>query len=293
VNRAHEAVFAEPGLASALRSPLALSSVASQARYGLSNVAEIRAINTASSQRTLIRKSEAWYRATNPAPATNTGTPDFYIPLGHVAVAQVPATTGTGLWVVSSSASDTVPTVTIDAVRVGGYPHSPSAVTLTGTTRAAIGSLTDYVDVTQFQVSAACVGDLSLYDAASSGNLLAVIPRGQTSSRYFGLTLSRTPSVAETFVVDVELEVMPLVNDDDEPRLPLKFHQILVPRARMAEYELKDDGRYKIALAEYEDLLTKLKAHVNSAPDDVLIPGLPTGGRSDLGSQYPASTIWD
>jgi hypothetical protein len=94
VNRAHEAVFTEPGLAGALRSPLALTSVLNQARYGLSNVAQIRAMNTASSQRKLTRKSEAWYRATNPAPATNTGTPDFYIPLGHVASRRCPPRPG-------------------------------------------------------------------------------------------------------------------------------------------------------------------------------------------------------
>lgn len=294
VNRAHEAVLSEPALASLLRSTLALTSVANQARYGLSNVAELLSLTNAADNRTLRRRSIAWYRGTNPDPASNTGTPWVYVPLGHVAVAQAPAATGTGLWAVSSSASDTAgPTVTIDALRLGGYPHNPTAVALTGTARVAIGALTDYIDVTQFQISAACVGDISLYDAAAAGNLLAVIPRGQTSSRYLGLILSPTPSAAETFTVDVESEIQSLVNDDDEPRLPHKFHRVVLIRARMLEYEGKDDGRYKIAATEYMTELQKLKAHVNAAPDAILVPGGGRSGRSDLGPEYPAGTIWD
>lgn len=295
LNKAHEAVLAEPGLRSLLRGTLTFASVASQARYGLSNVAAIRDIVTASSDRHLRPKSEAWYRATNPDPASNEGTPDFYVPLGHVAVAQVPATTGTGLWVVSSSAADTTATVTIDAIRVGGYPHSPSAATLNGTTRVAIGggsALTDYIDVTQFQLSAACAGDISLYDAAASGNVLAVIPRGQTSSRYFGFYLTQTPSAAETFTVDAELELQALVSDDDEPRLPKKFHRIVGIRARMFEYEKSDSDRFALAQSEYSEELRKLLAHVNGGGDP-LVPGGAGSGRSDLGGEYPAGTIWD
>jgi hypothetical protein len=292
LNQAHAAVLSEPGLASLLNGVITFAAVANQARYGLSNVAEIRGITTATNDRQLYRRSEAWYRATNPDPAANTGTPDFFIPIGHVAVAQVSAETGTGLWVVSSSAADTAgPTATLDAVRVGGYPNSPTAVALNGVTRVAVGALTDYIDVTQFQLSAACAGDISLYDAAAAGNLLAVIPRGQTSSRYFGFYLTRTPSTAETFTLSAELEVQPLVNDTDEPRLPHKFHRILGMRARMREYEGKDDGRFKIAAAEYQETLIKLKAHVNGAGDP-LIPGGNLRGRSDLGPNYPAGTIW-
>jgi hypothetical protein len=292
LNRAHEAVLSEPGLASLLNGTLTFASVASQARYGLSNVAEIKAITTATSDRRLIRRSESWYRATNPDPASNEGTPAYFIPIGHVAVAQVPATTGTGLWVVSSAAGDTTQTATIDAVRVGGYPHSPSAASLNGTTRVQVGTLTDYIDVTQFQLSAVGAGDISLYDAAANGNLLAVIPRGQTSSRYFGFYLSQTPSAAETFTVTVEHEILPLVNDDDEPLIPQKFSRILGMRARMREYEGKDDERFKVAAAEYQETLLRLKAHVNGAGDP-LVPGGTVAGRSDLGGQYPAGTIWD
>jgi hypothetical protein len=289
VNTAHESIHAEPGLASLRYGTLTVASVASQARYGLSNVAQVRAFTEATNDRRLQARSLSWYRSRNPDPASNEGVPEVYIPLGQVAVAQVPVSTGTGLWIVSSSASDTVPTVTVDAIRVGGYPHSPSAATVNGLTRVQIGGgsgLTDYIDVTQFQLSAACVGDISLYDASSSGNLLAVIPRGQTSSRYWGFILSPTPSSAVTYTVDVEHEILPLVNDTDEPLLPQLFHRLPGIKARMKEYEGKDDTRYTVAEKEYARELQKLKY---SLVGDVTVPGgASTEEGSNLGAWFPA-----
>ena len=293
INKAQEQLLSDPALASLLNGSMTFASVASQARYGLSNVAQIRILRETTNDRRLFPKSLDWYRTTNPDPASNTGTPSWYVPLGPVAVAQVPAATGTGLWVVSSSASDTALTTTVDAIRVGGYPHNPTAVTLTGTTRAAIGSLTDYIDVTQFQLSAAAVGDVSLYDAAAAGNLLAVIPRGQTTSRYYGVILTQTPSTAITYSLDVEFEIQPLVNDTDESRLPQKFHRLLGIIARKREYELKDDERYAEAKSQEEAETLKLKAYVNNPPGTVLVPGGAIRGVSDVGPQYPAGTIWD
>jgi hypothetical protein len=290
INTAHQAIHAEPGLASLRYGTLTIASVASQARYGLSHVAQVRAFTETTNDLELKSRTLGWYRARNPDPASNEGTPEVYIPLGQVAVAQVPASTGTGLWIVSSSASDTVPTVTVDAIRVGGYPHSPSAATVNGTTRVQIGGasgLTDYIDVTQFQLSTACVGDISLYDASSSGNLLAVIPRGQTSSRYWGFILSPTPSDAITYTVDVEHEILPLVNDTDEPLLPQLFHRLPGIKARMKEYEGKDDARFAAAEKEYARELQKLK--YSRVGEDVIVPGgSATEGGSNLGPWFEA-----
>lgn len=288
INTAHEAIHAEPGMTSLRYGSITLDSVASRARYGLSNVASVRTITDATNDRRLGTQSLGWYRTTNPDPPNNEGTPEVVIPFGLVAVAQVPASTGTGLWAVSSSASDTVPTVTIDAVRVGGYPHSPTAVALTGTSRVQIGTLTDYVDVTQFQLSAACVGDITLYDASASGTVLAVIPRGQTTSRYWGFLLSPTPTDAVTYVFDVVYELLPLVNDTDEPRLPRLFHRLPGIGARMREYEGKDDDRYQKAAMEYTRELQKLK-YAQHPEDAVMVPGGGVAGEgSNLGPMYPS-----
>lgn len=276
INEAHEEVLSEPGLASLLYGTVTCASVASRARYGLSNVAQVRSMTDPANDLTIHPRSLAWYRTMNPDPANNEGTPEWYVPLGIVAVAQIPASTGTGLWAVSSSASDTVPTVAIEAIRVGGYPHTPSNATLTGTTRVQIGGgsgLTDYIDVTQFALSAACVGDVSLYDAATSGNLLAVIPRGQTTSRYWGFLLSRTPSDALTYTLDVEKELFTLSADTDEPLLPLRFHRLLGIGARVKEYEKTSDGRYGVALAEWTRTIKNLIYQVTCPAEYVMVPG--------------------
>lgn len=295
VNEVYESVLAEPGVSALLYGTLTVASVASRARYGLSNVAQVKSLTEATNDTKLRARTLGWYRAVDPDPISHEGTPQVYVPLGQVAVAQVPAATGTGLWAVSSSASDTVPTVTVDAVRVGGYPHAPSAATVTGLTRVQIGGgsgLTDYIDVTQFQLSAVCVGDISLYDASSGGNLLAVIPRGQTTSRYWGFLLWPTPSAAITYTADVEHDLLPLVNDTDEPRLPIRFHRLLSIGGRMKAYEGLDDVRYGVAEKEYARELAKLKYSLHPQ-DYVMVPG---GGESDegsnLGPHFPAGR-WD
>jgi hypothetical protein len=266
--------------------------VASRARYGLSNVAQVLAATEPANDTKLELQSLSWYRTTDPDPASNEGDPECLIPLGQVAVAQVPAATGTGLWVVSSSASDTVATVTIDAIRLGGYPHKPTAATLTGTTRVQIGGgsgLTDYIDVTQFQLSTVCVGDVSLYDAASSGNLLAVIPRGQTTSRYYGFLLYPTPSSAVDYTIDIEHDLQPLTADSDEPLLPPRFHRLLALGARRREYEKTKDPRYGVAAKEYEQGINQLVYAVTCPPGLVTIPGGgDRDGGSNLGSMFPA-----
>ena len=293
VNETHEELLSMPGLSPLLYGTMTVASVATQARYGLSGVAQVRTpLTDATNAVPLLVRSLAWYRSTNPAPSTNTGDPVYVVPLGQVAVAQVPATTGTGVWAVSSSASDTGgPTVTIDAIRVGGYPHSPTATALTGTTRVQIGALTDYIDVTQFQLSGACVGDISLYDAVSSGNLLAVVPRGQTTSRYWGFILSPTPSTARTYTIDIEHEVQTLTASTDEPLLPPRFHRILAMGARMKEYEYlgNQDDKLQQATQAYALAVKELLYAVTCPPEYVAIPGnrLGTFG-SNLGPYFPA-----
>lgn len=276
VNESHEQVLAEPGLASLLYGTATFASTVSRARYGLSNVAQIRSMTDTDHDRQLQPRDLSWYRAMNPDPDNHTGTPEAYIPLGIVAVQRVPAITGTGLWIVSSSASDTVPTVAIEAIRVGGYPHTPSNATVTGTTRVQIGGgsgLTDYIDVTQFALSAACVGDISLYDAATSGNLLGVIPRGQTTARYWGFLLSPTPSQAQTYTLDIEHELFTLSADTDEPLIPPRFHRLLAMGARVKEYERTESKRLGVAAAEYVKGLRDLIYAVTCPPDYTMVPG--------------------
>lgn len=290
LNETQEQMLSDPSLSTLLYGSMAIDSLASRTRYGLSNIAQIRAMTETTNDTRLMPRDLSWYRAMDADPTANTGTPAVYVPLGIVAVQQVPVRTGTGLWAVSSSASDTVPTVSVDAVRVSGYPHTPTATALTGTSRVAIGTLIDYIDVTQFQLSAACVGDISLYDAATAGNLLAVIPRGQTASRYYGFLLWPTPKSAVTYTVDVQKEVVAMVLDNDEPLLPARFHWVLEAGARMKEYEQANDSRYQTAQTEFLRGSQDLRYAVTCPPGYVCIPGSArgAGGGSNLGPWYPS-----
>ncbi len=290
INETNEEILSHPSLRSLLYGTITFDSVASRARYGLSTQAQIRSMTDTANQWALTPKSLAWYRSRNPAPALNEGTPEWYIPLGIVAVQQVPATTGTGLWVASTSAADVAVTVNIDAERVGGYPHSVAATTLTGVTRAQIGTLTDYVDVTQFALNTAAVGDVTLYDASGiTANVLAVIPRGATTSRYWGFLLCLTPSAALTYTLDIEHELFTLTADTDEPLLPPRFHRLLAMGARMKEYEKTADSRYSVAQAQYEQGMRELLYQVTCPPGFTVVPGGGSErGGSNLGPYYPA-----
>jgi len=291
INEMHAEILAKPGLQSLLLGSLAFSSVANQARYGLPlSVARILKITETTNRRQLDIRTLDWYRTIEADPVTNTGTPEVYIPLGQQAVKTVPAATGTGLWVASSSASDTVPTVAIEAIRVDGYPHTPSNATLVGVTRVQIGTLTDYIDVTQFMVSAACVGDVSLYDAAAAGNVLGVIPRGSTSARYQVFALFPTPSAVLPYTIDVEHDAYTLSAANDEPLLPLRFHRLLAIGARAKEYEKSADPRYPVALAAFNDEVKQLLYTVSCPSDYIAVPGrTPSAdGGSNLGPWYPS-----
>lgn len=294
VNEAQQELAADPRLRSLLRGALTFTTTASQAEYGLGpQMARLVVVRDTTNRWPLRRRSLPWYRATLPDQTNQSGTPTDYADLGPKPVTKQPAS-ATGVWAVSSSAGDTTQTVYIEANRTGLYLHS-ATVTLNGTTRAQVGSQTDYVEILDFYLSAAAAGDVTLYDAAASGNILGVIPKGQTRATSQWIGLAPTPSAALTYSVDYEHAVTDLVNDTDEPAwLPTAFHRLLAIGARRREYEYQNDDRLATAATEWDVETLKLVAFVNNPPDAVLVPGAVHGvGRSDLGAEYPAGTIWN
>ncbi len=266
LNKGQRAILREPGL-SRLRdtiAPIPFASVASQSIYGLpSNLERITAITERDTDRDLAPISLIDLRAIDPALRAS-GTPDRFVPLGYRPIKTQPASTG--LWIVSSSASDTTQVVRVLGVRASGEPVGPFTATITGITRVAIGStITDFADVVEFSISVVGVGVISLYDAASSGNEIAQIPIGRQSSQYFSIQLYPTPTGATTYYVDGTLKIPDLVSDQDVPLLPEAFHDLLNAYARMREYEPKGDSeRLVIATQEYRLGLSRLKHAVNS-----------------------------
>lgn len=269
------------------------TSVTSQPRYGLPpNVTRLKNVIDTAHRRRLIRQSEDWWNWVAPTPTTITGTPGYYIPLGAQAVALQPSVADQ-IWAVSTAAGDTTQTLYFEIVRTGGYIETAN-LSLNGTTAVQLGSYTDVQSLTDVYLSATCAGQVKVLQTSSAGTELARITIGATRARYTWIALYPTPSAALTYTLDHELEVTDLVNATDEPAwLPPRFHSLLAIGGRKREYEQKSDTRYAVAQKEWDSEVLKLKAYRNNPPDQTIVPGRLKPGLSDLGSFYPAGTIWD
>jgi hypothetical protein len=296
VNEAQRRILREPGLALVRDTTegLTFASEASRAIYGLpASLSRIRAISERTNDRALSAKSLADLRLSDPG-LNATGTPWAYVPLSYRPIARLPASTG--VWAVSSSASDTTQTIQIAGIRSAGALTGDQTVTLNGATRVALGgasAYTDYVDVTAVSLSAAAVGTVTLYDAAAAGNAIAVIPIGATYPQYFVVQLYPIPDAAITYYVDGTLRMPELDDADDVPLLPEEFHDLLVYGALMLEYEKNDDSRFALAERLYTKGLSRLKYAVASQPGDVPVLGrAPSRGSSRLGAWTPTGSGW-
>jgi hypothetical protein len=253
-------------------------------------VARISRIYETTNRTRLTDRSLDWLRM-NPDAGADTGNPEIYVPVGLCAVTAAPASTG--LWVASSSASDTVQKVSVDAVRSGGYTKTPAPVTLNGTTRVAIDpTITNFTDVLKFWVNGLCLGDITLYDAAAAGNALAVIPIGHLASRYQGLYLYPAPASALTYTLEYMVRIPEMRQEHDEPILPEEFHDVLSAAARYEELVIKEkySSAEIVKRQELDPRIKELCSFVSGLPDTVIVPGRTgaLGGGSNLGPFYPA-----
>ena len=289
-NECHRQILTLPGLDSLRDETTTVATIASTARSALGlSVSRIRGIQDRTNQRPLKEITLDELRRRDPGRVA-TGNPWGYAVFGTMPVLRQPA--ATGVWAASTSAADTGAgfKANVQAIRTGGYLHTPAATNLTGTSRVAIGSLTDYTEITRFYLSAVCAGDVTLYDAAAAGNVLAVIPIGQTQARYLILEWMPIPAAVQTFYVDYTRVIPDLALANDEPLLPLDFHWVIGVGMRMKEYEKTNDSRFSTAKAEYDD---GIKAIRNWAQSDgsllVSLRANPPGlGWSRLGGWYPS-----
>jgi hypothetical protein len=192
------------------------------------------------------------------------------------------------IFVDSTSASDTN-TAYLEGIITGGYRRVLS-VSMTGTTAVSFSAaVTTFIELEDFYISAAAVGTVTLHEDASGGTELARITIGQKRPRYYGFYLWPTPAAAVDYLVDYRREFVELVNDADEPPLPSDYHYLLSAYARMRHWEKADDTRFKLALAQYERGLSRLKFAVATTPDELPVMGR-SGWRahSRLGAWYPA-----
>lgn len=292
INEAQRRILRDPGMSDLRQGSLPFSSVAGQTLYAIPQVFErIDSIVQQTNDRKLRFMSRAMYRSIDPAERSS-GMPDYYVPEGLRAVFMQPATTG--IWAASSAVGDTTQKVNLQGVRASGDINQPIQTTLTGTTRVAIGSVTDYLEVLSWNLDTVATGTVSLYDAAAAGNVLARIPIGFKAVQYEVIRLWPTPAQALPYVVDGQWLIQDLVQDTDVPMLPPSYHDILGDYARMREYERTGDKRLSIAATQYGDGKNKLRVYVQFPPDYRPVAGSidATVRRNNLGSWYPADYVW-
>ena len=290
VNEAQRDVYSEPGLERLLLGTTPVLSVVNQPQYALPpSVSRIERLVEITNRRFLLPMSVETYRQLQPDPTTPTGTPTHYVDLGVSAISVQPSD-ASQLFLDSTAAGDTA-TAYVEGYRTGGYFSSLSKV-MTGTTGLALSSaITDFIEVTKFYLSAAAVGTVTLLEDAEGGTVLATIPIGQTFSRYRRIALWPTPSVAITYQIDYERELPSMVNANDEPLLPVRFHPLLIEGALKREMTKKDDARVTLATREYERRLGQLKYWVATQMDGRLTMGRQTTERpSVLGGYFESGT---
>ncbi len=292
MNQTHRKLLRTPGISRLRDDVMPITAFAGVARSGLPPVvSRIRGITDRLNNVPLGQVSLADLRLMNASGSFTSGFPTRFAVVGLRSV-QLQPTAATGLWAVSSSATDTAgPAVFVQTITTGGYQYSDTKA-LNGVTRVQIGATvrTDHEQVTRFYLSAACVGYVSLYTAAAAGTELARLEPGLTSQHYLTVEWFPIQTADATEYVDYTRNIPELVQNFDEPLLPIDFHELLGLGARIKEYELLDDDRLAGAKVEYRELEAALKSYVLNDGDQIssLRPRI-VGRPSAFGSNYPST----
>jgi hypothetical protein len=288
VNEAHRELLGLPGMARLRDDTVPITALANVARLGLPpSVGRLRNLVDRANNHELTEIPLGDLRTRDPAQAA-TGGPLEYAIAGWQAVQQQPATTG--LWAVSSSASDTTPKIFVETLTTGNYAAvtAVAGTTITGTTRVQLGTRVDHLDVVKVYLDAAAVGNVSLYDAATGGHELTRIAAGHTYSRLLAVEWYPIPTVDTLLYADITRTVSDLVNPGDEPFLPADFHYVVELGARAKEYEFLDDTRIGQARADYVKGQMALRSFVLTDSHRVASLRHTDVRASTLGPQFPA-----
>lgn len=293
INEWYRETLSAPGMDRLRDTTLSLTTVASQAQYGLPQaISRIHdPIFDVTNQRCIYEKSLAWLRMVDPGLTATSATVDYWIPLrGWGATAQTIAASGKPLYVVSDSASDGVGTTAhVETVRLGGIRAGDTSVAMNGVTRAQLGAKGDHIEVTKFWLTAAAVGTVSLYDASSSGNIIAQITPGRTNARYFMIQLYPTVSAALSLSIDCQRTIEDLTLPNEEPLMHEDYQWLLVYGALSEEMEKRDSTQ----ATKYEKRARKLQSDLrhNLYPQEIAVQRGPMGSPeavSRLGGWFPA-----
>lgn len=298
INQRYRKVLSRPGMDQFRDTTFTFATVANQKKYGLPQaLSRVRDMYDLSNQRRVLPRTVDWLRQVDPGLSATSSTTEFWIPLnGWGAEAQELTSTGVGLWAVSDAAGDTTQKAYVETQRLGGVLAGTAVAagtTLTGTTRVAIGTKTDHVEVIKFYLDTVPAGNVSLYDAATSGNLLSTITIGRTNARYYMVQLYPTPGAAVTVSVDGQRAIQDLVQSTEEPLFPEDYHMLLVHGAAYDEWRNRDDSRAQGELEEMNALIGELRHTVMTTPDAIPVQRGPRGSGervSRLGGYYESGT---
>jgi hypothetical protein len=289
MNEWHRRILAKPGMDRLRQSSISVTSVASTNTIAVpESVGKILRVYDAANRITLQERFFDWYRFAAPDPTAHEGTSTVWVPMGDAGCAALSATTGTGIWVVSTSASDTQ-RVTIEGVRLGGYVWNDT-VALTGVTRVQVGSLVDWTEITKVTLDMDAVGSVSVYKVNAAGTALATIPPGKRQSHYRLIALWPTPSAAVAYTIDHQRNILDMTAESDSPLIPDDFHWLLDRGAKVNEYERTDDKRLGVCRLDLERGIAELRASM--ATRDVFVPARTSLGRiSRINGWCPADTV--
>lgn len=291
VNDTLQEIISEPGMGSWIdrhEPPFTFASVANQAVYGL-NIPSVLSVMDRTNDLTLEMRTRDWYRAQEPDPTANTGTPSVWVPLGFQAVSVQPSD-ASQLFVISTSASDGAGTTAVlEGYRTGGY-ITQLQVAMNGITAASFSAaITDIIQVTKFFITVGAVGTVTLREDSGVGTTLATIPIGQTYSRYHAVALWPTPSAPLTYHVDADRDVPSLSNNLDQPPIPVRFHRLLVEGAIWREFLKTDDDRRAFQEKRYYRGLSQMRHFLTCPPDFLPSRGQMGVARSRFGANFPAT----
>lgn len=291
VNQWHRRILSLGGFDVFRRGTWSVASTASDPLLAMpSSVGRVLRIHDAANRVTLEERFWDWYQWVQPNASANLGLPRIWVLGGPVACAALGASSaGIGLWAESTSNSDTCH-LYIEGVRAYGNVWSDT-VTLTGTTRVAVGLLTDWTTVTKVELDAAAIGQVSLFTVAAAGTAKAVIPIGNRRVSYLAVNLWPTPSASVTYTVEYERQLLDMTDAADCPLLPEDYHWLLEKAAIAEEYQRTSDDREQAQRADVQRGIGELRARLHQRID-IPVPGRPAVTRiSRINGWSPADTV--
>lgn len=287
LNESQRTILRQPGMDALRQTTLTFASVASTQQYALpvQGVARVDRVFETTNDRFLEYRPMSWLRTVDPDPST--GTPYLWIPAGYQEVHTQPSD-ASEVFVKSTAAGDTTQTAYVEGMTSGGYTRTAS-VTLTGTTAVTLSAtITDFVRITKFYLSAVGAGVVTLHEDSGSGTELAKLAIGDTRAQYYSLYLYPTPSAAITYTCDVTRSIPEMSNDTDEPLIPEDFHDVLLDAAELRELRKSDDPqRWQMVSASYQEGLRHLRSWMKNHPSYAPVWGSVTPGFSRLGAWFP------